>query len=140
MGGKRKKKEKEKKDKLCSGGEVKSVSEDWDGERGCGESKGWEVLTRSFLPQQPFRLGNSQVMFTDRQKSLGKARDEKKKKKKAPTTARTQLQSAVSKCKINKTNKQKSCFPIVAPPSNFLQKKKGGKKPHTKTPHTKPGE
>lgn len=82
MGGKRKKKEKEKKDKLCSGGEVKSVSEDWDGERGCGESKGWEVLTRSFLPQQPFRLGNSQVMFTDRQKSLGKARDEKKKKKK----------------------------------------------------------
>ena len=79
MGGKRKKKEKEKKDKLCSGGEVKSVSEDWDGERGCGESKGWEVLTRSFLPQQPFRLGNSQVMFTDRQKSLGKARDGKKK-------------------------------------------------------------
>lgn len=68
-----------------------------------------------------------------------------RKKKKHQPQARTQLQSAVSKCKIKKTNKQKSCFPIVAPPPTFSRKRKDGKKkkpkkPHTKTPHTKPGE
>lgn len=61
----------------------------------------------------------------------------RKKKKKHQPQARALLQSAVSKCKIKKTNKQKSCFPIVAPPSNFLQKKKGGKKnpTHKNTTH-----
>lgn len=49
-------------------------------------------------------------------------------KKKHQPQARTQLQSAVSKCKIKKTNKQKSCFPIVAPPPTFSRKRKDGKK------------
>lgn len=85
------------------------------------------------MPPTAFRLGNSQVMFTDRQRSLGKARDGKKKHQ---PQARTQLQSAVSKCKIKKTNKQKSCFPIVAPPPTFSRKRKDKKK-KKKNPHKK---
>lgn len=39
-----------------------------------------------------------------------------------------------------KKQTNKKAFPNCSAPSNFLQKKKGGKKAHTKTPHTKPGE
>lgn len=77
MGGKRRTRKRKKKINSALA-ERKKASQKIGTVRGAEGSPGVGSFNKKFLAPTAFRLGNSQVMFTDRQRSLGKARDGKK--------------------------------------------------------------
>lgn len=102
--------------------------------RGVAGRPGWEVLTRSFLPPQPFRLGDSQVMFTDRQWSLSKAREGRGGEKKSTNHKSAHCYSPrFQSARLKKTNKK--LFPNCSAPSRKgeikTKQKQTNKKHHT---------
>lgn len=139
MGGKRRTRKKKPKKQNSALVERKKASQKIGTVRGAEGSPGVGSFNKKFLTPNSLSAGKFTGNVYRPTEEFRQGQGRKKKKKHQPQ-ARTQLQSAVSKCKIKKTNKQKSCFPIVAPPPTFSRKRKDGKKKtpknHTQKHHT----
>lgn len=128
MGGKRRTRKKKPKKQNSALVERKKASQKIGTVRGAEGSPGVGSFNKKFLTPNSLSAGKFTGNVYRPTEEFRQGQGRKKKKKKHQPQARTQLQSAVSKCKIKKTNKQKSCFPIVAPPPTFSRKRKDGKK------------
>lgn len=133
-GGEEKKKErKKKKEKLCSGGEQKA-SQEIGTVRGAVRSPGVGSFNKKFLAPTAVSAGKftGNVYRPTEEFRQGQGR----RKKKSTNHKRAHCYSPRFQSARLKKQTNKKAFPNCSAPSNFLQKKKGGKKStHKNTTH-----